>query len=314
MRIIFMGTPHFAVASLEAIHASQHEVAAVVTSPDRPAGRGRKLRPSAVKEYALKNKLPLLQPEKLRDPDFLAALQNFAADCFVVVAFRMLPTDVWKIPPRGTINLHASLLPNYRGAAPINWAIIRGEQSTGLTTFFIDEAIDTGAIILQKKVPIGADETAGSLHDKMMQQGGQLLLDTLEVIEASAEPRIAQANLPGQFSKAPKIFKKDQHIRFERPVEAVYNHLRGLQPFPGAFAVLKQGETEIHFKFGKSRPLTDEASEPAGTLCITADQRLLIACQDAYLELLEGQPAGKKMLSARDLINGTLVENKSNFI
>lgn len=313
MRIIFMGTPPFAVASLAAIHKSEHQVTAVVTAPDRPAGRGRKLRPSAVKDFAQSEGIPVLQPEKLKDPSFIEELKSYRADCYVVVAFRMLPKVVWQIPPKGTFNLHASLLPNYRGAAPINWAIINGERQTGLTTFFIDEAIDTGAVIFQEKLPITAHDTAGSLHDRMMKIGGELILKTLDAIAHDTAPRLAQEEDQAKLQSAPKIFKADQKVDFNAPVESVYNHIRGLQPFPGAFAPYSQGARTINFKFGTVKPTSEESDERPGTIVIKEGNRLLIACEDRYLELLEGQPAGKKMLTARDLINGNLMEKKGQF-
>ncbi|MFA5640872.1 MAG: methionyl-tRNA formyltransferase, partial [Bacteroidales bacterium] len=235
MKIVFMGTPDFATAILETIVLSQrHEIAAVVTAVDKPGGRGMQLMQSSVKQFALKHHLPILQPEKLKDTSFIHSLESIQADVFVVVAFRMLPEVVWKIPPKGTINLHASLLPQYRGAAPINWAIIHGESETGLTTFFINEKIDEGNIILAHSVDIDEKDNAGSLHDKLMHVGGEIILDTLEQIENNTYKEKKQASFI-YLKTAPKIFKKDCLIDWKQTPQKIHNFIRGLSPYPTAF-------------------------------------------------------------------------------
>ena len=238
MRIVFMGTPQFAVSSLAKLQKSEHKVTAVVTAPDKPAGRGRKLRTSAIKAYARSENLPILQPEKLRDPAFLKKLSAFAPDLIVVVAFRMLPRAVWKLPPKGTINLHASLLPYYRGAAPINWVLINGERETGLSTFFLDDQIDTGATIFQQSLSIAEDETAGSLHEKMLEPGAQLVLKTVNSIAEGAAPQVEQ-KMEEALPTAPKLSPSDTWVNFNAPLQEVFNHIRGLAPYPGARALIQ---------------------------------------------------------------------------
>jgi methionyl-tRNA formyltransferase len=240
LRLVFMGTPDFAVGILDALHGSIHEITAVVTVADKAAGRGQKIKESAVKIYAKANNLTILQPEKLKDEHFLAQLKELQADLFVVVAFRMLPKEVWKIPAFGTINLHASLLPNYRGAAPINWAIINGDEETGVTTFFIDEAIDSGKIIAQEKVKISSNTNAGALHDELMSVGTQLTLKTVAAISQQTHTVIDQDKFDGKdFKMAPKIFKEDCEISWQKTVENVHNKIRGLSPYPAAWTKLK---------------------------------------------------------------------------
>ncbi|MCX7987518.1 MAG: methionyl-tRNA formyltransferase, partial [Bacteroidales bacterium] len=240
LRLVFMGTPEFAVPSLKILHESRHDVVAVVTAPDKPAGRGMKIQQSPVKIYALDHSLPVLQPVKLKDPDFIKHLAEYKADLFVVVAFRMLPAEVWQMPPKGTVNLHASLLPQYRGAAPINWAIINGECVTGVTTFFIEQEIDTGQIIFSEKVDIDPNETAGELHDKLMNIGAKLLLKTVDAIETGAFQPIPQ-NVISEIAPlkiAPKIFKDTCKINWNQSATHIHNLVRGLSPVPAAFAYL----------------------------------------------------------------------------
>ena len=233
LRLVFMGTPDFAVGILDALHGSIHEITAVVTVADKAAGRGQKLKESAVKIYAKENNLTILQPEKLKDEHFLAQLKELQADLFVVVAFRMLPKEVWKIPSFGTINLHASLLPNYRGAAPINWAIINGDEETGVTTFFIDEAIDSGKIIAQEKVKISNNTNAGELHNELMSVGAQLTLKTVDIISQKQHTVIDQNKFERKdFKTAPKIFKEDCEISWQETVENVHNKIRGTLALP----------------------------------------------------------------------------------
>jgi len=298
MRIIFMGTPEFALPSLNRLLDAGHDVAAVVTVPDKPAGRGRHLRPSAVKECALRLNLPLLQPEELRAPDYIKDLRRLAADLFVVVAFRILPPEVFTLPGIGTINLHASLLPKYRGAAPINWAIINGEQETGATTFFIDEKVDTGQWLMQCRVPIGEEMSAGELHDLLAEEGGELLLRTVAGLEAgSLKPRPQE----GEITRAPKLTREMALIDWRRPAREIHNLVRGLSPYPSAWT-LWRGKT---LKILKVRPGPAEAQEQPGTL-INAGGRgpLLAATGEGTLELVTLQPEGGKALTAADFLRG----------
>src|SRR5690554_3406295 len=240
LNIVFMGTPEFAVTILEKLIKESYTIKAVVTAPDRPAGRGRKLQGSAVKECALKHNLPVLQPTQLKDSDFIEELQSYEADLFIVVAFRMLPKVVWEIPSMGTFNLHGSLLPQYRGAAPINWAIINGEKETGVTSFFIDEKIDTGEIILSQKMPIHENETAGELHDRMMVVAAQTVADTVELIrKGEAQPK---PQPKGDLEEAPKIHKQDCLIDFHLPINEIHNFILGMSPYPTAWMKLKNKE------------------------------------------------------------------------
>src|ERR1700761_1179920 len=240
MRIIFMGTPEFAVASLDALIQAGCEVVAVITAPDKPAGRGQKLNESAVKKYAVINNIKVLQPEKLRDPEFLQELQALKADLQVVVAFRMLPEVVWSMPPKGTINLHASLLPQYRGAAPINWVLINGEKESGVTTFFLKQEIDTGDILFTEKITLTGHETAGELHDRLMYKGDGLLVKTVKAVESGRFTENPQHQLAAgiELKHAPKIFKEDCKIDWHQPAEKIYNLIRGLSPYPTAYTHL----------------------------------------------------------------------------
>ncbi|GAB5558034.1 MAG: methionyl-tRNA formyltransferase [Schleiferiaceae bacterium] len=243
MRIVFMGTPDFSVPTLEALIASEHDVVAVVTQPDKKSGRGQKLTAPPVKRCAEAHNIPVLQPEKMKDPEFIEALRNFEADIQVVVAFRMLPEMVWDMPPKGTFNVHTSLLPEYRGAAPINWAVMNGETESGLTTFLLDHQIDTGKILFQEKVSISPTMTAGELHDELMNLSGPLALKTLEAIESGDYKAIPQ-DLSIDYKHAPKIFKEDMLVPLKQPLQVAYNHIRGLSPYPGAhIEVLQEGET-----------------------------------------------------------------------
>lgn len=311
LRIVFMGTPDFAVASLRALHASCHQVVGVITAPDRPAGRGRKLRPSPVKEFALQEGLPVLQPEKLKDPDFLKALAQWNADLQVVVAFRMLPEVVWAMPPLGTFNLHASLLPQYRGAAPINWAIMNGESETGVTTFYINQEIDTGSLLLQRSTPIGPQDTAGSLHDRLMAIGAELVVETSDLIaKGEARPR-PQPSVDG-LRNAPKIFREDCHLRWEQPAQGIHNHIRGLSPYPGAWAYLHNGETQQIVKVYRAR-ISKEALTLAPGALVQENGKLYAGTSDGVLELLEIQLEGKKRMPVSDLLNGFQPEKNAQF-
>lgn len=313
MRVVFMGTPPFAVSVLDGIHQSDHEIVAAVTSPDRPAGRGRKLKASAVKERALELNLKLFQPEKLRDDQFLEELRALKADVFVVVAFRMLPKQVWQMPPHGCFNLHASLLPQYRGAAPINWAIVNGEQETGLSTFFIDEKIDTGAIIDQVKMSIGADETAGSLHDRMMVEGAELVIKTLDLIAAGkAHPQVQ--NSSDNIKEAPKIFKEDLKIDFKDTAENIHNLIRGMSPFPGAWANMKTADFDGSVKILLSAKTERPSKERAPGRLFKEGKRLFVSTKNHDLEILSLQPQGKKRLKALDFLNGHDLDENSQLL
>lgn len=298
-----MGTPEFAVPSLRILVENGYEVVGVVTATDKFGGRGNKqLIESAVKKYAVAQGLPVLQPEKLRAPEFLQQLANLKADLQIVVAFRMLPELVWNMPPMGTINLHGSLLPKYRGAAPINWAIIRGEHETGLTTFFLQHEIDTGDLLLQRSLPIESDDTAGTLHDRMMLLGAELVLDTVRLIEGGAYQTKKQA--PEAATHAPKIFRETCEISFELSAAEAHNFIRGLSPYPGAWMLLPDGR---ELKILRSRKLDEEprALTP-GKLTRQGKKQLLLGFADAPLEILELKLAGKKAMSAPDFLNGNL--------
>jgi len=298
-----MGTPAFAVSSLDILHRSGFEIAGVVTAPDKPAGRGLKMHVSSVKQYAVQHGLPVLQPVKLKDPVFLESLRALRADIQVVVAFRMLPEVVWDMPPLGTINLHASLLPAYRGAAPINWAIINGEKETGVTTFRLQHEIDTGAVIFQEPVPIREEETAGELHDRLQEIGAALVLKTLQAVAGGHYPLQPQQQMQTTqiHQAAPKIFKEDCRIRWDQPASDIYNFIRGLSPHPTAWTLLNGKLLKIF----RARKKPDEGKLPApGT--ITTDQRhfLRIAAQEGWIELLEVQLEGKKSMGIEAFLRG----------
>lgn len=305
-RIIFMGTPDFAVATLNALVADGQDVCAVVTAPDRPAGRGRQLRASAVKERALELGLPILQPEKLKDPSFIAELDKLDAALYVVVAFRMLPEVVWSKPRLGTVNLHGSLLPSYRGAAPINWAVVNGEAYTGVTTFLIRHEIDTGDMLLQESTPIGADETAGEVHDRLMAIGAALMVHTVQgLFEGSLQgsPQVVNADAPPP--TAPKLNNENMHVRFAKTSRIVHDHVRGLSPYPGAWCTWTDGDgRQQHFKILRTVVTDLPAEASPGTLLVNG-QRLLVACSDALLEITELQAEGRKRMQAGEFLRGT---------
>lgn len=305
-RIIFMGTPPFAVASLNALVNANLEVAAVVTAPDRPAGRGQKLRVSAVKERAIELGLPILQPEKLKAPEFLAQLDALDASLYIVVAFRMLPEVVWGRPARGTVNLHASLLPDYRGAAPINWAIINGEQRTGVTTFLINGRIDTGDILLREVVEIAPEENAGMLHERMKDTGANLLLRTAKDLLDGTVSSIPQVRFEGDaVHGAPKLTPENCRIAWTRSAQQVHDHIRGLAPAPGAWGIWKEeGREPVQFKLLASALRPDQAKRiPAGKVEVH-DQRLWIGCGTGSIEVLEIHMQGKRPMDARAFVNG----------
>ncbi len=296
-----MGTPDFAVASLDALVRSGCQIVGVITAPDKPAGRGQKLSESAVKKYAAAHDLPVLQPVRLKDPAFLQELADLKADLQVVVAFRMLPEAVWNMPPKGTINLHASLLPQYRGAAPINWAIINGETESGVTTFFLKHEIDTGDIIFSEKVPVGDTDTAGDLHDRLMEVGAALLVRTVKAIEAgnyqeTPQDQVAESGL----KHAPKIFKEDCSINFNQDAEKVFNHIRGLSPYPTAFTRFQDKNLKI---FQAVLEKGEPGISPGGIL---SDQKtyLKFACRNGFISVTDLQLEGKKRMNVQEFLRG----------
>jgi methionyl-tRNA formyltransferase len=302
--IVFMGTPAFAVASLDALVKAGFTIRAVVTAPDKPAGRGLQLQESAVKKYAVENNLPVLQPVKLKDPAFISALEALNANVFVVVAFRMLPEIVWDMPPMGTINVHGSLLPSYRGAAPINWAVINGEKETGVTTFKLKAAIDTGNILLQDKLPISEADTAGTIHDKMMVLGANLLVTTLHgiinhtLVEKDQEDIIN--NDPNLLKHAPKIFTETCTINWNNDAESIFNLIRGLSPFPGALTKL---DDKIFKIFAAQKEICSHQIS-AGSVLTDNKTYLKFACADGYLHILDLQLEGKKRMQVADFLRG----------
>lgn len=304
MRIVFMGTPDFAVASLQKLVEAGKNIVGVVTAPDKPAGRGRKVQQSAVKQYALSENLPVFQPTNLKDGDWINTLTELKPDLQVVVAFRMLPEVVWSLPSKGTINLHGSLLPNYRGAAPINWAIINGEAETGVTTFFINENIDTGAIIDKATTAITDDDTAGTLHDRLMEIGADLLLKTVEQIEEGNAERKPQT-LTEHTPHAPKIYKEDTRIDFSKPAREVYNFIRGLSPYPAATCQLVMGESTHGLKIYEASLADDEIYEgKAGKIVTDNRKKLTVKCGQGAINLHKLQLSGKKMMETNELLNG----------
>ncbi|NUM50291.1 MAG: methionyl-tRNA formyltransferase [Flavobacteriales bacterium] len=309
MRIIFMGTPEFAVESLKKLIENHCNIVAVVTAPDKPAGRGYKLTPSAVKKYAQEINLKILQPAHLKDSKFIDELKELEADLQIVVAFRMLPEIVWAMPPLGTFNLHASLLPQYRGAAPINWAIINGEKETGLTTFFLQHEIDTGKIILQQKVPILANETAGDLHDKLKIIGANIVLETVKQIDSGKINLIDQKNvlLNTELKIAPKIFKENCKINWTLSAEKINNLIRGLSPFPGAYTLLKENEssTIVLLKIYKAIFSLTPSPSPVGKIETDNKSYLHIYASLGYIQIEELQLEGKKRLSVKEFLKGT---------
>lgn len=304
-RIIFMGTPPFAVASLNALIAGGIDVAAVVTAPDRPAGRGQKLRMSAVKERALELDLPVLQPEKLRAPEFLADLDRTGATLYIVVAFRMLPEVVWSRPSHGTINLHASLLPDYRGAAPLNWAIMNGERTTGVTTFQLQHAIDSGDLLLREEITIGPEETVGELHDRAMMIGADLLVRTVkDLFDGTVQHQPQSAFVGEDRHHAPKLVPDNCRIDPTRSTQHVHDRIRGLSPTPAAWAKwTATGAESTHFKVLRSRAHDTSVGTSPGTV-MAVDGKLLLQCSDGRLELIEVQPEGKRRMQASELLRG----------
>lgn len=307
-RIVFMGTPEFAVGPLKSLHESGIEIAAIVTAPDKPAGRGKKIQMSAVKKYAEEHlDCPVFQPANLKDPDFEQQLKSIEAEIFIVVAFRMLPESIWTIPPKGTINLHASLLPHYRGAAPINWVLINGEKETGVTTFFINKQIDTGKILLQAEVNIDENDNAGTLHDKLMEAGAELLVKTITHLSTGNIEPINQKAFyleNNTLQTAPKIYKEDCHIDWSATCKSIRNRIRGFNPVPGAFTIIQSGNIRLQMKIFDATCSPEAHHLPVGSIKSDNKQFIKIACSDGFVEVLELQVEGKKRMSAEAFMRG----------
>lgn len=304
LRIIFMGTPDFAVASLDALVQAGCNIVGVVTAPDKPAGRGMKLTESAVKKYAVAKGLHILQPEKLKKPEFIEELHALKADLQIVVAFRMLPEIVWNMPPLGTVNLHGSLLPQYRGAAPIHWAVINGEKETGVTTFKLKHEIDTGDILLQKSFPISEDETTGEVHDRMKLVGAEVLVETVKGLAAGSLQKLAQSSVvngkQSELKHAPKIFTETCRINWEQPVAVLHNFIRGLSPFPGALTTLDGKVLKVY----RSKKELAAHTHPAGKVFSDQKTFLKFACTDGYIHIIDLQLEGKKRMLVEDFLRG----------
>ena len=301
-RIVFMGTPDFAVASLDKLVKNDCNIVGVITAPDKPAGRGRKLHESAVKTYAVEHGLKVMQPTNLKDLNFIKELEGLLPELQIVVAFRMLPKVVWSMPTLGTFNLHASLLPQYRGAAPINWAIINGETETGVTTFFIDDKIDTGAILLQRKTNISEEDTAGTLHDKLMHLGADLVLETIQQLQNKAiVPSKQQGD--GPLKEAHKIHKETCEIDWNQDIATIYNFIRGLSPYPTAWTTMYNGEDELFLKVYAAKMDLEPHQLKLGTLVATKNE-LKVAVKGGYINLLEIQLPGKRKMTTKEVLNG----------
>ena len=309
LRIVFMGTPEFAVGILDTIIKNNYEVVGVITAADKPAGRGQKIKYSAVKEYALEHNLKLLQPTNLKDEAFLSELKSLNANLQVVVAFRMLPEVVWRMPKLGTFNLHASLLPNYRGAAPINWAIINGETKTGVTTFFIDDKIDTGAMILNKEIGISPNENAGELHDRLMLIGSEAVVETLTLIEkGNVRTTIQQDNL--EIKTAYKLNKENCKIDWTKSATEIHNLIRGLSPYPSAWCIFKDNGQEWNVKIYEAKIIFENHSYTFGQI-ITSKKEIKIAVNNGFVQILSIQFPGKKKIQANELLNGITFSDKA---
>jgi methionyl-tRNA formyltransferase len=302
LRIVFMGTPEFAVGILDTIIKNNYEVVGVITAADKPAGRGQKIKYSAVKEYALENNLALLQPTNLKGENFLAELEALNANLQIVVAFRMLPKVVWEMPSLGTFNLHASLLPNYRGAAPINWAIINGETKTGVTTFFIDDKIDTGAMILSSEIEIGENENAGQLHDRLMNLGSKTVIETLEMIEKGNIATIIQKE-DSDNKTAYKLNKENCKIDWTKSASEINNLIRGLSPYPAAWCFFGDKNEEWNVKIYETKIISEDHSYDVGSLICTKKE-LKVAVKTGFMQVLNLQFPGKKRMATPDLLNG----------
>lgn len=305
LRIVYMGTPEFAVEPLKRLVEEGYNVVGVVTMPDKPAGRGQHVQESPVKKYALEEDIPILQPEKLRDEDFLVQLKMWQADIQVVVAFRMLPEVVWNMPRLGTFNLHASLLPQYRGAAPINWAIINGEKETGVTTFFLKHEIDTGNIILQRSTPIHDEDNVGTLYDRLMNMGADLVVETMERITMGDVSTIPQDDSVA-VNPAPKIFKEDCKINWNKSAVELHNFVRGLSPYPAACTEVKNDKDQVlSLKVLETEVIDQTVSEQPGTLVSDGKKQLYFATEEGYLSVKKLQLAGKKAMTTEELLRGT---------
>lgn len=303
MRIVFMGTPDFAVESLKALYENQFNIVGVITAPDKPAGRGRKISQSAVKQYADQQGLKTLQPTNLKDPEFIEELKSLKADLQIVVAFRMLPEIVWNMPAKGTFNLHGSLLPQYRGAAPINWAIMNGEKKTGVTTFFLKKDIDTGDIIDHAEIEISENDNVGTIHDKLMLIGADLVVKTVKNILAGTITTSQQDHLDAsELKHAPKIFKPDCQIDFSKDIEPIYNHIRGLSPYPAAFLTFKNGDKEMSLKVFEVTKSNETHTKPI----FESDNKtfLKVKFPSGSLELKNIQLSGKKRMNIEDMLRG----------
>lgn len=315
LRIIFMGTPEFAVTILKGLLETSHKIVGVITAPDRPAGRGQKLRKSAVKIAAQEHELPILQPTNLKNPDFLKELASLEADLQIVVAFRMLPNAVWQMPPLGTFNLHASLLPQYRGAAPINWAIINGEETTGVTTFFIDQKIDTGAVIMQESLSIDPNESAGSLHDRLMLAGSDLVLKTVDAIANDTVTTTIQSHSK-DLKTAYKLHNENTKIDWTQPSAVIHNLIRGLNPYPGAWCYLDTNKEKLRIKvcnaFAKAYPENVKKQE-LGHITVQ-DGEMLVHTTDKVIQVLELQLPGKRKMAVKDLLNGFKLSKNSKML
>lgn len=308
LRIVYMGTPEFAVAPLNALIEEGCNVVGVITNPDKPAGRGQKIQESAVKKYALEKGLPILQPEKFRNETFLSELKALNADLQVVVAFKMLPEMVWNMPKFGTLNLHASLLPHYRGAAPINWAIMNGDKESGISTFLLQKEIDTGNVIFQEKVSIGENDNLETLHDNLMEIGSNLVVKTVRAIEANDYPQIPQEDLISEGEElkiAPKIFKDDCKINWSAPIANIHNHIRGLSPYPAAWTELSDSnDKKVAVKVYAANKESESHSYPIGTLLSDKKTYLKVAVEGGFLNLTTIQMAGKKRMHIEDFLRG----------
>ena len=315
MRIVFMGTPQFAVESLKVLVENKYNIVGVITSPDKPAGRGQQVQQSAVKQFAVQHNLHVLQPSNLKDESFLQELKSLQADLQIVVAFRMLPESVWNTPPLGTYNLHASMLPQYRGAAPINWAIINGEKETGITTFKLQHEIDTGNILMQQKVTITPQMSAGQLHDILMMQGADLMLQTAKKIEQGNIVLTEQNKLlvNQQAKHAPKIFKDTCQIKWNNPLEDIYNLIRGLSPYPCTWTELNMGDKKITFKIYQASKEEAHHSLPSGHIKTDNKTFLKIAAKGGFIDVTELQMSGKKKLLTTEFLKGFSFDENSLF-
>lgn len=313
MRIVFMGTPHFAIPSLEILLSNNYDVASVVTTPDKPRGRGQEVTFSPVKDFSLSRNLPVLQPSDLRDPSLINSLKELRPDLFVVVAFRILPKELYTIPSKGSFNLHASLLPKYRGAAPINWAIINGERETGVTTFFLQEKVDTGSILLQARVAIGEDETAGELHDKLAAVGAEIVLQTVRLIQLNRiEPRVQDER---HTSTAPKIFKNDCRIQWSRPAVQVHNFVRGLSPSLAAWTTHNSRQLKLYrtqVALDESKKLPGDAQP--GSVVHKTNEMLLIQTGEGCVKIVEIQQEGRKRMGIAEFLRGYRIEEGERLV